>query len=209
MSNVDKLNVVVREQRGSNRTKMLRAAGLVPAVVYGHGEETVSVSVKRNEIEAVIRHGGRLVDLTGGVSDSALVTEVQWDSFGNRVMHLDLTRVDKSEAVELTVSVELRGTAPGTKVGGVVTQPIHEIEIKCPVTSIPEKFELNINSLQLDETITAGQIELPKGATLITDPATVLAQCTTPVELDEDEAETDLSEPEVIGRDESDEEIQV
>ena len=121
-TNADTLNVVVREERGSNKMKKLRADGLIPAVLYGHGGENVSIAVNAKEVNAMIRHGGRVVEFAGGLSESALVTDVQWDAFGSTVLHMDFTRVDQSERVDVTIAVELRGTAPGTKVGGTVTQ---------------------------------------------------------------------------------------
>ncbi len=198
-TNADTLNVVVREERGSNRMKKLRAEGLIPGVLYGHGGENISIAVNAKEVNAMIRHGGRVVEFAGGLSESALVTDVQWDAFGSTVLHMDFTRVDRSERVDVTIAVELRGTAPGTKVGGTVTQPIHEIEIVCPVTSIVEKIELSINSLELDQSITAGEVPLPPDSKLVTDPSAIIVQCSEQAEESTEAAVADGSEPEVIG----------
>ena len=198
-TNADTLNVVVREERGSNQMKKLRSDGLIPAVLYGHGGENISVSVKAKEVNAMIRHGGRVADFAGDLRESALVTDVQWDAFGSNILHLDFTRVDQSERVGVTIAVELRGTAPGTKVGGTVTQPIHEIEIECPVASIVEKIEISINSLELDQTITAGEIPLPPDSTLVTEASAVVVQCVEQIEESIEAAVADGAEPEVIG----------
>ena len=198
-TNADTLNVVVREERGSNKMKKLRADGLIPAVLYGHGGENISIAVNAKEVNAMIRHGGRVVEFAGGLSESALVTDVQWDAFGSNVLHMDFTRVDQSERVDVTIAVELRGTAPGTKVGGTVTQPIHEIEIVCPVTSIVEKIELSINSLELDQTITAGEVPLPPDSRLVTDASAIIVQCVEQAEESTEAEVADGAEPEVIG----------
>jgi large subunit ribosomal protein L25 len=136
------------------------------------------------------------------VSENALILDVQWDPFGQDVLHVDFARVNLSEEVETTVRVELRGEAPGTRVGGVVEQQIREIDIVCPVSSIPEHLELNINSLELGQVLHVSDLNLPEGAKLVTDPATPAVQCMEPaVEVEEDEARaTDGAEPEIIGR---------
>lgn len=198
---VDKLNVSVREEKGKRRVRRLRRDGFIPAVLYGHGEENIVLSVPEPELDAAIRHGSQLVDLTGAVSESALIREVQWDTYGLEVLHIDLTRVSKTEQVEVTVSIELRGDAPGTREGGVVEQLLHEVDIECPAVAIPESITVNINDLNLDDVITADQLELPEGGTLITSAEQPVVQCLTPL-VEEEEAVPGVEtiEPEVIGR---------
>ena len=116
----------------------------------------------------------------------------------------------EDDTVEIDVSIELRGTAPGVSSGGVVNQAIYSITLECPVMEIPEKLEVNINELQLDEVITVADIEIPANCTLITDPVTLAVQCILRME-EEDEVEGDdvegaedgeqivSAEPELIG----------
>ncbi len=203
----DSLTVEIREDFGTTASRRLRKSGKIPAILYGHGEENVGLTVSAEEVAAAIRHGSRLVDLTGAVTESALIKEVHWDAFGIEVLHLDFTRTSKTESVEITVLVELRGVAPGTKLGGVVQHQQHELEIVCPAGSIPEKVEANINSLEIGDVITAGELELPVGASLLTDPAEIIVQCVEAEEEREEELEEAApGEPEVIGRQEEDEE---
>ena len=203
----DVLNVEKRELLGSANSRRLRRAGKIPAVLYGHGKDPVSLSILSDEIRAVMRHGGQLVDLKGGVTDTAFLKEIQLDALGSTVLHVDLTRVVAGETVDVTVKVEARGVAPGTKQGGTVENPVHEVQITCPATAIPDKIELSINDLQLDQSLTAGDLELPKGASLITDAATVIVSCSEVVEVEDELAASpaDGSEPEVIGRKADDE----
>ena len=163
------LNVTARETRGTSNARRLRNAGSIPAILYGHGGKNVSLTVPTEEIEAVLRHGSHVVDLQGAAQGSALLKEVQWDPFGIEVLHIDLTRVKAGESVEVTLVLELRGEAPGTKEGGVVQHSLHELEIECPVMSLPDKLEVNINHLALGDSITAAQVEIPQGAKLLTD----------------------------------------
>jgi len=196
------LNVEVRETRGKHNTRRLRSGGAIPAVLYGHGQETVSLAVPAHEIEAAVRHGSRLVKLTGAVSQQALIRELQWDTWGTSVLHVDFARVSAHERLEIHVAVELRGEAPGLKEGGVVEQLVHEVELECEASDIPEKLLVNINHLNLKGSITAGELELPGSATLRCPPERVIVQCVEPAALPEEEelGPAEGAEPEGIGR---------
>lgn len=202
------LEVELRNTRGTRNARRLRKAGSVPAVLYGHGEETVNLAISTDALAAVIRHGTRVVSLTGAVDQTAMIVDVHWDTFGSEVLHVDLTRVSATELVTTTVAVETRGEAPGIKEGGVVEQPYHEVEVEMPAAKVTDRFELNINQLHLGQTLTAADLTLPEGGTLVTPPDTVLVQCVEPKVIEELEegAEAVGAEPEVIGqKDEPDE----
>ena len=196
----DILNCEKRETTGTLRMRRLRQSGLIPAMLYGKGDNE-SLQIPSKDISAAIRHGSQIVELKGCCNESALIKEVQWDAFGVDVLHVDLTRIDASEAVELTLSVELVGVAPGTKTGGMVKQMLHSVDVSIPATNVPEKLEVKINDLELNGVIKASEISLPEGATLITPADDVVVQC---VETSAQEEETEPSdtpaEPEVIGR---------
>jgi len=202
------LNVVVRDQLGSRNTRRLRKAGKIPAVLYGHGEQNVNLALPASEVSAAIRHGAKLLDIRGAVSESVLIREVQWDAFGIAVLHLDLTRVSADESVHVTLPVELRGEAPGTKEGGIVEHVIHELTIECPVRSLPERLEVSVKELHLGQSITAGQVPLPAGAKLLQSAELVIVHCVAPAgELEEVALPgAEAAEPEIIGRKRAEEE---
>jgi len=197
----DTLNVEKREQTGSLRMKRLRQSGKIPAVLYGHGEGTSSLTVLEKELSKAIDHGSHIVELKGAANESALIKEVQWDAFGIKVLHVDLTRVDANEAVEVTLPIELKGDATGTHHGGVINFHQHEIAILCPASKIPEKIELRISDLDVDQMISAADVTLPEGATLAEAGTTPIVSCALPVEEAEPE-ETAAVEPEEIGKEE-------
>jgi large subunit ribosomal protein L25 len=142
-----------------------------------------------------------VVQLQGAASGDALVRDVQWDTFGGAVLHLDLTRVSAGETVEMTVPVELRGDAPGTHHGGVVQHLHHELEIRCPVRSLPERLEVNINHLELDGAITVADIKLPAGAEAVLPASDIVVQCVPAVEdADQGGVGSEGAEPELIKR---------
>jgi large subunit ribosomal protein L25 len=199
------LNTKKRETRGKRNAKRLRLAGSIPAILYGHGEENQSLQVVADEMATVIRHGGRVVELKGAVNEKAFIRSTQWDVYGIEVLHVDFTRVSEHERVEVKVNVELRGQAPGVKDGGAVEHLVHEIEIECEALSIPEKIEVSIMELKIGDAITAGEVTLPAGAKLLSDPDDVVVHCVVHREEEAEEGEGAVAEPEVIGRKAGDE----
>ncbi len=194
------LQVELRQNRGKRKARQLRRGGAIPAVLYGHGQQSVSLTVPREAFVTALRRGTRLVDLQGAVSESALIRELQWDTFGVDVLHIDFARVSADERITVTVAVELRGQSPGVRTGGVVQHLVHQVEIECLATAIPEKLQVNINHLELLGTITLAQMELPQGVAVLGDPEAIVVQCVEPVEEVEAEAGAEGAEPEVIGR---------
>lgn len=194
------LHVESRQAHGTRNARRLRRAGKIPAVLYGHGQETISLAVSAEELEAVLRHGARLVRLTGAVEEQAFIRELQWDTWGSHVLHVDFTRVSEHERVRVEVPLELRGEAPGVKAGGVIKHALHQVEIECEATAIPEKLYVNINQLQLGQQITVGQLDLPPTVKVLADPEELVVECHEPVEVAEEVAAPAEGEPEVIGR---------
>ena len=182
--------------------RRMRAGGRIPAVLYGHGLETVSLSVDAREINRIVSHGVHIVKLAGQLSESALIKDVQWDAIGTDVVHFDLTRIDETEAVDVEITLELRGEAPGIAEGGVVRLLVHEVEIRCVANELPDHFEIKLNELHLDQSITAADLQLPPSAILLVEPSLVLVTCELPqvVKEETEEAAVDSDEPEVIGR---------
>lgn len=196
----DVLNVKKRERQGKKATRRLRSTGVIPAVLYGHKEANVNLAVSGSELAPVLRHGGRLVELRGEVTEKALIRELQWDVYGTHVLHVDFARVSEHEKVHLTVPVEVRGDAAGVKEGGIVEQPIHEVEIECPASAIPEKIVVRITDLRLNQSLTIADIVPPDQVRILDDPELVVVTCHPPVAEVEEAAKEGGVEPEVIGR---------
>jgi len=207
---METLEVKIRTETGTQRCGRLRKAGQIPAVLYGQKKPNVNLMVPAQQLEAVIRHGARIVRLTGDVDEEALIREVQWDVWGSKILHVDFTRVSAKDRVRVTVQLHLRGEAPGTKEGGVVEQLLHELELECEVAEVPEEIFVNINELGLGQSITVGQLRLPKSAVPLIEKDTVVVRCVMPAEVPEEEevptAGAAASEPELIRRREKREE---
>jgi len=202
------LAVEPRDVRGKHGNRRLRRSGRIPGILYGHGLECVALSVPHDALTAAIRHGSRLVSLCGAVNESAFIRELQWNTWSTEILHVDFTRISEHEIVEVRLPVELRGESPGVREGGVVVQHIHEIEIACPASAIPEKLFVNINHLALNQSILLGALTLPEGAkVLAADLEDVVVECVVPKEMPEEAAaEAAPGEPEVIGAKEKEEE---
>ncbi|HLN29413.1 MAG TPA: 50S ribosomal protein L25 [Gemmataceae bacterium] len=193
-----------RDVRGSMSARRLRRKGLIPAVLYGHKEATLSITLPAEEVEKAIRHGVRVVDLkAGGKEEKALIKEIQWDHLGKELLHVDFTRVALDERIVIQVPLELRGTAPGVTAGGRLDQPIHALSVECLAISIPESIRVNIGELQMEGIIHVRDLVLPPGVKAMTDPEAIVVHVTPP----EVEAEAapaaevaEQAEPEVIGR---------
>lgn len=196
------LKATKRSERGSRKVRRLRRQGLIPAVLYGHGEECEALAMSRHDAELVIQHGERVVELdVDGRVQNALIKEVQWDTFGTEVLHVDLARVSLDERIEVTVPVVLRGTPAGvTAEGGVLNQLATEVTIECAVSAIPDEIAVRIRSLKVGDALHAGDLPLPEGAVLRDDPdALICAVTVIAEEVAAAPAEPGPAEPEVIG----------
>ncbi len=194
---IETIEVKAREAVGTTRVRKLRSQGLIPAVLYGHGEANVNLVIAREAMGGVIRHGTKMLALTGDVQDTALLREVQWDAYGVEILHVDLARVSKDEAVEVTLPVELHGEAPGLGEGGQMKFTTHELTIRCPAGSIPEHIVVSVAGLHLGQSIHASEVKLPEGATMVTAGSVVVVQVAQPTVVGEETAAT-AAEPELI-----------
>ena len=206
MAKAQVLNVKKRDAYGKRRNRRLRNSGFVPAVLYGHKQTVQPLSLVTEEIEAVVRHGNRFVELAGEIKEKAFIKEVQWNTWGTQILHVDFARVSEHEKVTVTIPIELRGEAPGTKEGGVVKHVLHSIELECEAASVPEKLEVNINHLGFNQVIHVSDLELPAGALATIDATIVVVSCSAQVEVSEDETAEGENEPEIIGRKKSEDE---
>lgn len=198
-----------RSTSGTHEARRMRKKGLVPAIVYGHKEATISVTVNRDDLYKAVRQGARVVDLqAGGKIEKALIRDLQWDHLGHAIMHVDFARVAADERIKIEVRIELRGTAPGVTAGGALDQPIHSLEIECLAIAVPDSIRVAIAELQIGQAIHVKELKLPEGVTTTVDPDAIVVQVAAPKTDEEAVAApaAETAEPEVIGRKEKTEE---
>jgi large subunit ribosomal protein L25 len=192
-----------RDKFGTAVTRRLREQGLLPAVLYGHKEATVPLTLSHDDFVKALRHGARLVSLkTDGTSEAAIIQEIQWDHLGKDVLHVDFRRVSEDERVVVTVPLHLRGIAPGVSGGGVLDQPLHTLSVECLVTAVPESIRVSIGELQIDQAIYVKDVRLPEGVKAMGDPDAIVVHIRAPQAEPEAAAApaAETAEPEVIGR---------
>jgi large subunit ribosomal protein L25 len=196
------LKAETRSSVGSKDAGKVRAAGRIPAIVYGHKQDPVSISVDSHNFVEVLHHGQRLLDVDiDGKSQKLLVKDLQYDHLGRSVIHADFVRVDLTETVKVSVAIELKGTAHGTTEGGIIDEQLNELEVECVVTNIPDAIEVLVKDVNIGDVVHAGDIELPDGVKLITDVEAVVLTChvvAAAKSTEEIEEEEELTAPEVI-----------
>ncbi|SDF51639.1 50S ribosomal protein L25/general stress protein Ctc [Klenkia brasiliensis] len=201
-----RLEAETRTEFGKGSARRTRRAGRIPAVLYGHGQDVVHLSLPAREFAAALRNGGTNVLLTvvlDGKEQLALTKAVQRDPLTRVHEHVDLLIVRRGEKVTVDVPVTVTGdVAPET----ITNFELNTVSIEVPATSIPETIEVDVEGRAAGEGISAADLQLPEGASLLTDPeAQVIGFLAAPTA---EALEAELAEAEAaagIERDESDE----
>lgn len=151
-----------RTAGGRHANERLRRAGMVPAIVYGHGEKPETVSLSLHDLEHALHHKQHVLNLgIGGSQKQYFIKEVQYDHLQKRPIHVDLMRVDPNERIRVKVKLELRGAAAGLAVGGELLQQIADLEIECKLLEIPESIRVKVDHLTIGQSIHVKELELP------------------------------------------------
>jgi len=200
-----------RTRLGTRESNRLREVGRLPAVIYGHGKPATPVSVDYKQLTDLLHHHAHLleVQVTGGASEPCLVKEVQWNHLGDRILHVDFTRTSLDERVSVEVNLEFVGDPIGLKQGDTFFEhPVTSLEIECLATQIPDSLKVDVSNLDNGDTLSASDVPMEEGFTLLTDPDTVVASVREMVEEPEPEVAeaAEGAEPEVIGEKEREEE---
>ena len=201
---IETIQVNKRDAVGSWNVRKLRASGQIPANLYGHGEANLNLSVATEAVKKLLKHGSKLVSLTGDVTDTALLREVQWDSLGSYVVHLDFARVSQTELVEISLPVHLHGEAPGAVGSGQLRFVTHEVTIRCPAAALPEFLTVEIGQLKLGQSIHVNEMKLPEGASPVTPGSVVIVQVVAAAGESDDTAGAGGVEPELIRKEKPD-----
>lgn len=200
----------LREATGSRACTKLRRQGRVPAILYGRAEPSVMLTVSQHDLNAVLHTGARMLDLaTPDRTEKVFVKDVQYDSMGSEIVHVDFTRVVLTETIELEVAVNLHGRPLGVLEGGIVDQVIKELRIECLPTQIPDGIRVEVGQMKVGDMITVGNLQIPEGVKVLNDPGLVVVTIHAPVAeevaVEAAEAAEETAEPEVIGAKEREE----
>ena len=173
-----KVQAELRENFGKGFARRLRAAGKIPAVIYGHGTDPVHVALPGHQTALLIRRANAVLELdVNGTHQLTLVKDVQKDPVHQIIEHIDLLVVKKGEKVAIDVPVIVTGeSAPGT----IVNQDANTLSIEAEATHIPQHIEVDVEGLEDGTHITAADLKLPKGAALAADPETLVVAISVP-----------------------------
>lgn len=203
-----------RQDRGKGAVRKMRAQGRVPAVVYGHGDETRMVTVDAHELDLLfkrVHYENTIIELEiegerGPVR--TLVREVQSHAFKPRVLHVDFQQVHADEPIHVNIPIRLLGSPQGARMGGVVMHTVTDLPVRCLPDRIPESIDIDISHLGINDAIHLRDIQLAEGVEPEIDADQVICSITPPavsVTVEPSEA-PETGEPEVIGRDSEGEE---
>lgn len=205
------LEVQKREVVGKSYVKKLRNLGLVPGVIYGMKKEPLLIQLEVKQMDKVFKSqtGENTIlklKFMGDTSpeETAMIQEIQKEVLKPDILHIDFKRLSLEEKTEVSVPLYLVGD-PAEK-GGLLEQPVRELEVECMPLNIPQHINLDLSSLKLGDTITAGEVKMPEGVTCLNDPDEIVLSYNEISE--EDTTATDDSllfpqeraEPERIGR---------
>ncbi|HEY0780817.1 MAG TPA: 50S ribosomal protein L25 [Thermoanaerobaculia bacterium] len=199
------IEVKQREDVGTNASRRLRNQGLIPAVVYGGGKETVSIHVERKGLLDKLKgHASDntifLLKMAGsGKERHAMIRNMQLDPVSRSVVHIDFQRILMTEKVRVQVPIELVGTAFGVKTeGGVLDFVNRELQIECLPGDIPKHIDLDVTDLHVGQHVEAGALTLPKGVTLLDDADKVIVSLAHARAEEAPEPAAATAEPEVL-----------
>lgn len=197
------LEVQKREQLGTRASRRMRRDGQLPAVVYGHQQEPLSVTLPLKATVEHLQHGNHLFNLKfDGASEQVLIKDVQYDHLGVELLHIDFFRVNLDEEVHSEVPVLLVGEAVGVRAGGILTQMRDTIEVIAKVRDLPDEIRINVSALEIGSALHIGEVKLPDGVKLPEHEADfTIAMVAAPKLRGDDEVEPETgAEPEIINQ---------
>ncbi len=164
-----------RTELGSRATAKLRESGRLPVNIYGHKQDNVSVSFEYREFEKFFNQGHRMLTVDiDGKQEHGVIREVQYDYLGTDILHVDIARIDLTEEITMNVPIETLGTSKGVTSGGSLNINLRTLQITGIANKIPEKVEVNISELDLNDSIHVSDLEVPEGCTIENDPSSVI-----------------------------------
>jgi large subunit ribosomal protein L25 len=170
MAKTTTLKAETRARSGSGVLKQLRREGLLPSVIYGKDFENINLKIDAKTFRDLLAKSSSdsivvNLEIDGKESRMAFLKDVQYDALTGTALHADFRAIDAKTTITASIPVVLHGTAAGVKAGGVVDQQVHSIEITCLPGDLPESIDIDIESLELGNSIHVGETKLPSGVT--------------------------------------------
>lgn len=195
----------LRETRGKNENRRLRATGRVPVTVYGGGTEAVSASAELGDLAAILRTDAGVntvfsLDIDGEGASDVIFQDRQIDPIRGRLIHADLRRFAKGEKIEMTVPIHLVGEPESlNEEGAVLSQAMREVKVKCEPAKTPDAISVDISSLTIEHPIHVSDLVVGEGIEVVDLPETVVASIVVVKEVELEPQVEEGAEPEVVG----------
>jgi large subunit ribosomal protein L25 len=207
-----KLAAEKRADAGKGAARRLRAAGRVPAVLYGHGIAPEHLSVDARQFSHALRTDAGVNVLIELAVDRtrhlALAKEIQRHPVKGNYLHVDFIQVRRGEKVHVSVPVHLVGEAPGVREGGIADQDLYQVNVEAEVTNVPEAVQADVSGLDIGDVLRVGDLKAPDGAVILDDPEASVVSVVAPTveaapEAEEAEAEEAEAGAEAAGGEEA------
>ena len=178
MAQQAKLTVQTRTQVGRNAIKKVRKEGLIPGVIYGVGQEPINLEVNRRQLSTVLAHSSsenillelEIVDGDNKRSSLAMIQEVQHHPIQRQILHVDFHAVSATEKITAEVPIETIGEPIGVKTnGGLLEHNLRDLEVECLPGDLPDRIEVDVTSLDINQSIHVKDLKLPPGVEAVMD----------------------------------------
>ena len=170
MSKFEKLNVAIRDKKGTSSARRIRLKDQIPAILYHSGLDALSLSVDKKELYKALETGQVIFEVK--IKDEnqfVLVKDVQYHPVNDNIMHVDFQKVKEDEKISLEVPLRIEGEAEGVKAGGILVQIVSTITVQCKPTTVPEALIIDVTNLELNSSLSVKDIELAADVEIMTD----------------------------------------
>lgn len=207
------LKATLRDDKGKSAARRMRREGRIPAVIYGRGEETHSLSLDAHEFQKLLKQHAldtTLIELSiEGLKKAgrirALVSELQTHPYKPEVLHVDFQQIHAGERVTVEVPIRLVGTPEGVRAGGVLQHVLHTVELEVAMENIPDAIQVDVSGLEIGDSVHVHELTVPEGVELLVDADRTVCTVASPTILEEPEEEEGVEEPELVGAEEGEE----
>jgi large subunit ribosomal protein L25 len=186
------LTAELRSDKGSRPAGRLRREGRLPGVVYGLGEESVSVTVNAHQLGTILSSksgANTLITLQiDGRDQLALARQVQRDAVKGSLVHVDFVRVRADQTIQAEVRLDLQGEAEGVSNGGMLEQLMHTLTVEGKPGQLPNEIAHDVSALELGDQLHVGDIKVPAGIIVVNDAEELIATISMPRGLEAEEA---------------------
>lgn len=181
MASYYKLDLEERKNLGTSAARSIRRNGGVLVNYYYTGEENKNFSIDKKSLQKAIQSGNRVFELEiNNETIYAMIKDAQYHPVTEQIMHIDLLRVRRDEKMKISIPLVLEGNSVGVVQGGILTQTLSNIDIQCFPTDVPENIIVDIAKLDLNGSISVGDLALNEDITLETLPDTTIVVCNEP-----------------------------